>query len=307
MLNRRILRIKAFKTVYALAENPEMTRAEALSQLEASCQSTRDLYLFMLALVPALTREAKDRIEAARGKFPPTEEEKHPNMKFAENAIAPLLAEDPDFRKIVEKKKLGWDQYDAFLWHLYDEVKSSDYFAAYMAEPQRSIESDARLWVSVFENALVDNKELEEIIESLSIWWNDDLAYSLTYCCHAVTDLAAGKRWSMPELYLSQMPGQEGKESDRDFVIGIVSRAVMDYQKSVAKIAELTPKWDIGRICTTDLALIVTGMAEAAAFPTMAPKIIMNEYVEISKFYSTPESKAFVNGLLDRLIGNKSK
>lgn len=307
MLNRRILRIKAFKTVYALAENPEMTKAEALSQLEASCQSTRDLYLFMLALVPALTQEAKDRIEAARAKFHPTEEEKHPNMKFAENAIAPLLAEDPDFRKIVEKKKLGWDQYDAFLWHLYDEVKASDYFAAYMADPERSIESDARLWVSIFENALVDNKELEEIIESLSIWWNDDLAYSLTYCCHTVGDLASGKRWVMPELYLSQMPGQEGKESDRDFVVNIVSRAVLDYRKSVAKIAELTPKWDIGRICTTDLALIVTGMAEAAAFPAMAPKIIMNEYVEISKFYSTPESKAFVNGLLDKLIGNKSK
>ena len=307
MLNRRILRIKAFKTVYALAENPEMTKAEALSQLEASCQSTRDLYLFMLALVPALTQEAKDRIEAARAKFHPTEEEKHPNMKFAENAIAPLLAEDPDFRKIVEKKKLGWDQYDAFLWHLYDEVKASDYFAAYMADPERSIESDARLWVSIFENALVDNKELEEIIESLSIWWNDDLAYSLTYCCHTVGDLASGKRWAMPELYLSQMPGQEGKESDRDFVVNIVSRAVLDYRKSVAKIAELTPKWDIGRICTTDLALIVTGMAEAAAFPAMAPKIIMNEYVEISKFYSTPESKAFVNGLLDKLIGNKSK
>ena len=307
MLNRRILRIKAFKTVYALAENPEMTKAEALSQLEASCQSTRDLYLFMLALVPALTQEAKDRIEAARAKFHPTEEEKHPNMKFAENAITPLLAEDPDFRKIVEKKKLGWDQYDAFLWHLYDEVKASDYFTAYMADPERSIESDARLWVSIFENALVDNKELEEIIESLSIWWNDDLAYSLTYCCHTVGDLASGKRWAMPELYLSQMPGQEGKESDRDFVVNIVSRAVLDYRKSVAKIAELTPKWDIGRICTTDLALIVTGMAEAAAFPAMAPKIIMNEYVEISKFYSTPESKAFVNGLLDKLIGNKSK
>ena len=74
----------------------------------------------------------------------------------------------------------------------------------------------------------------------------------------------------------------------------------------VEEIAKLTPKWDINRICTTDLALIVTGMAEAAAFPSIAPKIIMNEYVEISKFYSTPESKAFVNGLLDKLI-NKTK
>ena len=119
-------------------------------------------------------------------------------------------------------------------------------------------------------------------------------------------DFAAGKRWALPELYLSQLPGQEGKDSDRDFVVGIVRKAVATYQKSVEEIAKLTPKWDINRICTTDLALIVTGMAESAAFPSIAPKIIMNEYVEISKFYSTPESKAFVNGLLDKLI-NKTK
>lgn len=306
MLNRRILRIKAFKTVYALAENPEMTQAEALAQLEASCQATRDLYLFMLALVPALTNEAKTRIEAARGKFHPTEEEKHPNMKFAENSIAPLLSEDPDFCKLVDKKKLGWDQYDAFLWHLYDAVKASDYYADYMASEERSVEADAKLWISIFENELVDNKDLEDILEGLSIWWNDDLAYALTYCCHAMDDFAAGKRWACPELYLSQMPGQEGKDSDRDFVVGIVRKAVASFSKSVEEVAKLTPKWDINRICTTDLALIVTGMAESAAFPSIAPKIIMNEYVEISKFYSTPESKAFVNGLLDKLI-NKTK
>ena len=306
MLNRRILRIKAFKTVYALAENPEMTQAEALAQLEASCQATRDLYLFMLALVPALTDLAKSRIEAARGKFNPTEEEKHPNMKFAENGIAPLLSSDPDFRKLVEKKKLSWDQYDAFLWHLYDTLKASSYYADYMASEERSLESDAKLWISVFENELVDNKELEDILESLSIWWNDDLAYALTYCCHAMDDFAAGKRWALPELYLSQLPGQEGKDSDKDFVVGIVRKAVATFSKSVEEIAKLTPKWDINRICTTDLALIVTGMAESAAFPAIAPKIIMNEYVGISKFYSTPESKAFVNGLLDKLI-NKTK
>lgn len=302
MLNRRILRIKAFKTVYALAENPEMTAREALAQLELSCQATRDLYLFMLALVPALTAEARSRIEAARAKFHPTEEEKHPNMKFADNAIAPLLSEDPDFNKLLSKKKLSWDQYDAFLWHLYDSVRAEDYFQAYLDSPKTGLAEDAALWTKIFERELVDNAELEEILESMSIWWNDDLAYALTYCCYTMNDFAAGKRWTWPELYLSQMPGQDGKESDKDFVEAIVRRAVAKFPEYAEQIDKLTPKWDLGRICTTDLALIIAGMAEAAAFPSMPPKIIMNEYVEISKYYSTPESKAFVNGLLDKTI-----
>lgn len=307
MLNRRILRIKAFKTVYALAENPTMTLPQAQAQLEASCQSTRDLYLFMLALVPALTAHAGSRIEAARHKFHRTEEEANPNMRFVRNSIASILSSDPDFNKLTAKKKLGWDQYDAFLWNLYDSVRASDYFAAYMAAPQSSPKQDAALWVSIFENELVDNPKLEEILEEMSIWWNDDLPYSLTYCCRTVEELAAGKQWKLPELYLSQMEGGSGKDSDSDFVNGIVRRAVLDFNKDVEEISKLTPKWDITRICLTDLALIVCGMAEAAAFPSISPKIIMNEYVEISKYYSTPESKSFVNGLLDKLINTNKQ
>ena len=307
MLNRRILRIKAFKTVYALAENPTMTPAEAQAQLEASCQSTRDLYLFMLAMVPALTSHARERIEAARRKFHPTEEESNPNMKFVDNAIAATLAEDPDFKKIIARKKLQWDQYDAFLWSLYDSVKASGYYADYMASGTQSAAEDAALWTKIFENELVGNTKLEEILEAASIWWNDDLAYALTACCHEVAALAEGTQWKLPELYLSQMQENSGKDSDADFVRGIVNRAVLDFSKDVEAIAKLTPKWDITRICTTDLALIVSGMAESAAFPSIPVKIIMNEYVEISKYYSTPESRSFVNGLLDKLINTNKQ
>ncbi|HCY73923.1 MAG TPA: hypothetical protein DHU75_07610 [Rikenellaceae bacterium] len=302
MLNRRILRIKVFKTIYARAENPLMALVQAKEQFEEQCQSTRNLYLFMLALIPALTKEANARIEAAKTKFHPTEEERNPNMKFAHNAVATLLSEDPEFNKIISKKKLSWEEYDAFLWHLYSTIREREYFKFYLQESSSSIQEDARLWIKIFEEELVDNAELEDILESMSIWWNNDLAYSLTCCCHTMTDFADGKRWSLPELYLSQMPGQENKSSDRDFAYTLLERSFVDYEKDVERIAELTPKWDIKRVCVTDLALIVCGMSEAAAFPLQPKKVIVNEYVEISKYFSTPESKAFVNGLLDKLI-----
>ena len=101
MLNRRILRIKAFKVLYSsvLAENMSLAQAEA--QLELSCEATRDLYIYMLGIVSPLTRIAQDRIEAAKSKFNPTEEERNPNMKFAENALAKLLDEDADFQGVL--------------------------------------------------------------------------------------------------------------------------------------------------------------------------------------------------------------
>ena len=170
-----------------------------------------------------------------------------------------------------------------------------------------TIEGDAELWIKIFENELVDNSELESILEGMSIWWDNDLAYSLTCCCRTMEDFAAGRSWALPELFLSQMPGQEVKSSDQDFAYTLLRRAYTDYDKDVQRIAELTPKWDIKRVCVTDLALIVCGVAEAEAFPNQPSKVIINEYVEISKFFSTPESKAFVNGLLDKIINNISK
>ena len=303
MLNRRILRIKAFKAIYSYVENPSMGTKELESQLERSCEATRDLYLFLLSIVQPLTQEASNRIEAARAKFNPTEEELHPNCKFIENSITPLLAEDPDFSKIIAKKKLSWDQYDVLLRHLYDSIRSSAYFKEYLESPERSLREDADLWIKIFANEFEDNAELEEILEDLSIWWNDDLAYALNWCCRTMEDLGKGRRWDLPPLYLSEI--QNSQESDHAFVVSIVRKAVSQYEKYFESIAALTPKWDKNRICSTDLALIIAGLAENEACPYVPSKVTINEYVEISKFYSTPESRSFVNGLLDKLINKR--
>lgn len=303
MLNRRILRIKAFKTIYSYAENPSVSLKEVEAQLERSCESTRDLYLFLLSIVNPLTEEARARIEAAKAKFNPTEEEKHPNLKFVENAIAVVLAEDPDFCKLVSKKKLSWEQYDVFLRHLYESIRQKKYFLDYMSRPERSLKEDAGLWAKIFENEFEDNEELEAILEDMCIWWNDDVAYALNWCCRTMDKLGTGVHWDLPRLYLSEI--QHSSEDDHGFVLGIVRKAVSNFDRYYESVASLTPKWDKNRICYTDLALIVAGLAENEAFPHIPANVTINEYVEISKFYSTPESRGFVNGLLDKLINKR--
>lgn len=303
MLNRRILRIKAFKAIYSFTENQSASLKELEAQLDRSLESTRDLYLFLLSCIQPLTEEAINRIEAARGKFNPTEEELHPNMKFTTNLIAPLLGSDPDLQKLLQKKKLSWDQYDVLLRHLYESIRSKDYFAEYLSNGNpNTLKEDAELWVKIFENEFEDNTDLESILEDLSIWWNDDLAYALSWCCRTMDQLAKGKTWNLPPLFMSDLDKSGSKDSDKAFVVKLLRTAVNGFDRYISEIAAITPKWDRSRICVTDLALIVCGMAEAEAFDNIAPRVTINEYVEISKFYSTPESRAFVNGILDKLI-----
>lgn len=303
MLGRRILRIKDFKVVYSYAENQEMSLKEAENQLELSCESTRDLYLFMLSVIGPLTAEASARIEAARSKFNPTAEEANPNLKFVENKVAAYFAQDDEFQKIIKRKKFSWDQNDVLLRHLYEKIRNREYFKRYLESEERSMAEDAALWVRIFEKEFEDNDELYDILEDMSIYWNDDLPYALTWCCRTLGELGDGGRWSLLPLYQSDM--HKDMDSDKAFSVNLLRKAVLNFDKYYAMVAETTPKWDKNRICTTDLALIICGLAEAEEFPLTPVKIIINEYVEISKFYSTPESRAFVNGVLDKLINKR--
>ncbi|MBR5661161.1 MAG: hypothetical protein IKW99_06375 [Bacteroidales bacterium] len=301
MLNRRILRIKAFKVMFSYAENPSMSLAEAESQLETSCEATRSLYLFMLSIIPYVTREAERRIEDARGKFNPTEEEKNPNMKFVQNAVAPLLDNDPDFTKLLAKRKLSWEPFDAFIRDTYDSMTKKDYFKEYMADPVRSIKKDTAMFTRMFEEEFVDSEALADILEDLSIWWNDDLAYSLTVCCDTMKSLSKGLRWELPPLYRSDMVIPKPVESDKTFVTKLLRTSYTCYDKFFPMVASSTDQWQEDRLFTTDTVLIVMGLSEAKAFPDLPLRVTINEYVEISKYYSTPKSRSFVNGLLDRL------
>lgn len=302
MLNRRILRIKAFKVLYSSVLSGNMSLSQAEAQLELSCEATRDLYIYMLGIVSPLTAIARERIEAAKAKFNPTEEERNPNMKFADNALAKSLDEDVDFRKLFAKKKFSWAQYDLLLKKIMTSVASKEYYAGYMASPERSLAEDCRLFTRIFEEEFVDSQELEQILEEKSLYWNDDLAYSLTWCCKTFKGLAKGERWSLPALYQSEMLKGEGVESDKFFVRKLLQASFAGYERYSAMVAEAVSGWEKERLFSTDVVLIVMGLAEAVTFPTIPVKVTMNEYVEISKFYGTPKSRSFVNGLLDRLI-----
>ena len=302
MLNRRILRIKAFKVLYSSVLAGNMSLAEAEAQLELSCEATRDLYIYMLGIVSPLTKIAQERIEAGKSKFNPTEEERNPNMKFAENALAKFLDEDVDFQKVFKKKKFEWMQYDLFLKKVMTSVASKEYYAEYMASDDKSLAEDCKLFTRIFEEEFVDSEELEKILEDKSLYWNDDLAYSLTWCCKTLKNIAKGENWSLIPLYQSEMLKGEGVESDKLFVRRLLKASFAGYERYSAMVAEAVSGWEKERLFSTDVVLVVMGLAEAASFPTIPVKVTMNEYVEISKFYGTPKSRSFVNGLLDKLV-----
>jgi N utilization substance protein B len=119
--------------------------------------------------------------------------------------------------------------------------------------------------------------------------------------------LGNGHRWDLPPLYQSEIMAKTGAvvDSDKEFASRLLRGAFTGYGRYYQMIAESVPKWDKDRLFVIDAVLVIAALAEVEHFPEIPNKISVNEYVEISKYYSTPKSRSFVNGLLDNLIKNK--
>jgi len=294
MLNRRILRIKAFKALYSsviLRESgAETSVADAEQILSESCEAVRDLYVLMLGLVPALSKVAGLR--------------KNSDAKFVNNALANLIEEDIDFQKVWKKYKYSWDQYDLVLGKIVNSICEKEYYAKYIANENTSLAEDVKLFTKIYEEEIVEAEGLDEILEGMNLYWNDDLAYALTWCCKTFRTFADGDHWRQLPLYMSDILVKEGKpaESDQAFVVKLLRSAYASYDKYAAMISESVPSFDRDRLVVTDVCLMSCCLAEIMNFPSIPVKVSLNEYVEISKFYGTPKSSVFVNGLLDRIV-----
>lgn len=310
MLNRRILRIKVFKTLYSSvftngSQHPQ-TLAELETNLDQSCEAVRDLHILMLGTVTALTQVAQDRIDDAALKLRKTEADLNPNTKFAHNALALVLKEDKEYNKLFHKKfpKFDWLQYDLIFKSILKDMEGKDWFVEYMSSPESSIEEDCRLFTKIFEEEYVDNDAIEHLLVDMSLLWNDDLAYALTICCRSLESIARTGRWTLPPLYQSEILAKEGKkvESDRNFSFKLLRASYASYEKYSDLLSSMVTSFEKDRLVSTDVCLMVCCLSEIMTFPDIPARVSINEYVEISKFYGTPKSSVFVNGLLDRAV-----
>ncbi|MBQ0025214.1 MAG: transcription antitermination factor NusB [Bacteroidales bacterium] len=297
MISRRLIRIKAFKTLFAY-ENSGCTELEsARKNLVESCDKVKELYYFLLNISSSLVDVASEKIAAGMGKFHPTEQEANPNMKFVRNKFAELLASDPEFGRFCSKHGLGWGENDAFVKRVYASMVTKDYYRNYMASEDDSFAADCDLFSCIFQDEFEDNEELLSILEDMSIFWIDDVAYALNVIIAGIEETKRSHRIKHPSSFL--------KEDDKEFALRLLGDAILNYDEYIELISDNLSNWKSERLVPTDAALIVLGITEAVSFPTIPVKVTINEYVEISKYYSTPNSRIFVNGILDKIIQEK--
>ena len=163
-----------------------------------------------------------------------------------------------------------------------------------MESPEHSLKEDADFIKKIYEEELEDNGALEDILEEMSLYWMDDLAYTINVILKNIPSIAKKGVIEVPQTFL--------KEDDREYAKKLLTRSMLNYDEYTELVSSMVSNWDLERLVATDLALIVMGVTEAVTFESIPLKVTINEFVDISKYYSTPNSKVFVNGLLDRIL-----
>lgn len=294
MLSRRLLRIKVVKAVYAHLQCECDNVPATEKNLLVSIDKAHELYFQMLTLMPALVSYAEERQEIGRNKMLPTQEELNPNRKFVENKAIARIAECEIINDFCKKHHLSWNGRNDLIKNIYTDLCAQEFFQKYMASESSSFREDAQLVADIYQNILEENELLEENLEEMSSLWADDLGHTLLMVIRTVTSM----RESHEQVKL--LPKFKSEE-DLDFVKKLLRAAIIHFADNQELIDKYASNWEVDRVAMMDSVILAVAIAEAETFASIPVKVTLNEYIDIAKYYSTPSSSVFINGVLDKI------
>lgn len=301
MVSRRLLRVKTLQICYAYLKSSDQSINQAEKELFFSIQKSYDLYHYLLLLVLDVVDYADSRIELAKKKQIPTQEDLIPNTKFVDNKLIKLLNQNVNLKKYLNDQKLSWVNYPELIKNLYLEIRDSEVYKKYMLSETSGFNEDKKFISDIYSKVIINFESLYQNLEEQSIFWNDDIEFVIGMI---IKSLRAFKATSDENVDL--MPLFKNEE-DRDFVKRLFRRAVLGYKEYEQLISKFIKNWDVERIAFMDIVVMNLAIAEMVEFSEIPVKVSLDEYIEIAKFYSTEKSNVFINGILDKIVEHLKK
>lgn len=297
MLNRRHIRIKVMQTLYAFDgdEGDDFRNDEKF--LYQSFEDMYDLHLMMLSLLIEVQKRAEDYQHKSQRKILATKEEKNPNRKFINNQVLQILIEDVSLQIEIEKRKIDhWYLDFEYVDIIFKSILESDLYKEYMSNKVSDFKEDKNFISDVFAEIIAPNDKLYEYIEDKKLTWLDDLPVVNTGILKMLRKLKPENKATFftPKLFKDT--------EDKEFAKDLFQKTLLNTSKFNQEIAAKTKNWDAERIAEIDAVLLRMALCEFQKFPSIPVKVTINEYIDISKEYSTPKSSFFINGILDRIV-----
>lgn len=298
MINRVLIRAKVVQMLYAyMVSKDSMTLTTAKKELTKSLDKSYELYNALLKLMIELTDVQDLRLDEAKHKFLPTEEDLNPNMRFVENEFVKRLRADQTLADFVDDKKINWRDDELFVRLLLDKILRSEEYQEYMEMPKTSLVRDGEVWYQLMKKVVLPDENLLEHLQSMSVYYtDDDLQIMGQFVMKTI------RRFEDEEA--QPILPQYKDDDDSKFGEQLFSKAVAEMEENNSYIDQFvkTEKWDVERIALMDRVVMCTALTEIRNYPSIPVNVSLNEYIELAKDYSTPRSGQFVNGILNAVV-----
>jgi len=264
-------------------------------ELDKSMNKAHALYIHLLLVLVNLKSLAEQKIEMGKTKLLPTQDDLNPNTKFIDNKTLCLLVDNLALKEKVESEEIYWGENPELLGKLLRQVQESEIYKSYMADEHSSFLEDRKFVSALFMEFIAPNNGLHSFLEEKSIYWLDDFQVSNLA---VVKTLKSFK--SDSDEYSRLLPIFKD-EDDKDFAHNLLKRTLANSDAYKKYVVETASNWDEDRISDMDQLLMQMAICELLNFETIPVKVTLNEYIELSKDYSSQKSKIFINGIIDKL------
>lgn len=301
MINRVIIRSKVVQEAYSYFITENKSIADAEKDLLHSLKKGHELYYALLQLMIDLTDLQAQRIETARNKYLPSEEDLNPNMRFVENRFIKSLRNNADFVEHYKSEPFSWKvSAEGFLNRMLDTILASDEYRAYMTGPFNDAESDCELWRTLFKNVIAPSDDLTDTVENISLYWNEELNVEATFVLKTI------KHFRGENENVRMLPMYKDEE-DRTFAVELLRNTLINAKLYRNYIDRFTSNWEIERIAFMDVVIMMIAISELLKMTSIPTVVTLNEYIELAKTYSTEQSSTFINGVLDAIVKELKK
>lgn len=300
MINRRFLRVKVLQAVYAYLESGEDFVENGVKHLLDSIDKMKELFVWQLSFLVETKRFAENRIEENKRKNFPTEEDLNPNMRYVNNRVLAALENNRDLCKEEERLKINWADHQDIIRNYYNMMRNTEEYKEYMSDGVDNFDHDKKFIVKMINEYFAELDLLQDFYEEKSIFFVDDyhLVSSMLVKFFSEMKTTFNEHTLLPPIYKTE---NDRVNEDKEFVKNLFREVIRHDEEYGKLVGANTSNWEKERVCVMDMIILKMALTELCCFPYIPVKVTMNEYIEISKYFSTPKSKIFINGILDRM------
>ncbi|MGZ3755215.1 MAG: transcription antitermination factor NusB [Mucilaginibacter sp.] len=297
MLNRRHLRVKVLQALYAYHQSASRDISAQEKNLLQSIDKVFEMYIWMLSLISEVVAYAETDANDRANKYLPTADDLNANLKILTNRFTLSLNENKEYLVALKKYKVAWDFEPELVKTLFTNLKNAPEYLEYLQKTGDTIQTDKDIIKFIFKKVILKSSLAEQVFEDKFIFWpvDKDVLQALiakTFKNFAFDEPAKNK--------LAEVTGNWAE--DREFIVDLFKNTIR-YDKEFQEMIGLkTQNWEPERIAMMDTLLMKMALAEFTKFNSIPVKVTINEYLEISKEFSTPKSNSFINGILDKIL-----